>query len=210
MARVKPVGSRPVAKSPSGGDTPSGPRWKRPFQLTVFRWRLPKGMNWMIYLAIGVAVTAVAGYLVAALVFFPAPLLSNERAVNLVVGLVSLEAARDLEKNGLRDSITAREPHPTAPPGTVIWQDPPPGVAVPRGTLVSLVVSSGEPRVTVPDVRGYDQDIAQLILGAAGLHVDGIDSVDTKDVPSGRADSTSPGVGERLALGRAVMLHLAR
>ena len=204
MARVKPVGGKePSAK----GERRS---WKRPFRLSLGRWRLPPGMNWVIYLAIGVAVFAVAGYLVAALVFFPAPLLTNEREVSRVLGLSEREAARDLERNGLRDSVTARESHPSWPAGTVIWQDPPPGVAVPRGTLVSLIVSTGEPQVAVPDVRGYDQDIARQLLAAAGLRVDGVDSVDTKDVPSGIAGSTTPVAGERLATGRAVMIHLAR
>jgi beta-lactam-binding protein with PASTA domain len=211
MSRVKPVGSRPADPPPPGDVPPAEPsRWKQPFRLTVGRWRLPKGGNWFVYLLIGVAVFAVAGYLVAALVLFPSPMLANERAVGLVIGLTERDAARELEKAGLRDSVAAREEYPGAAAGTVTWQDPPPGVAVPRGSLVTLIISTGEPRVAVPDVRGYDNDIAQQILAAAGLRVDGVDSVETKDAPTGMAGSTTPAAGERLPIGRTVTLHLAR
>ncbi len=171
---------------------------------------MPPRLQWAVLLVTGIAVTALAGYLVAALVFFPAPLLSNEREVAVVGGMNQAEAKRELERQGLTDTVLAREPHPTAPLGTVIWQDPPPGVAVPRGTVVSLVLSSGAPTVIVPDIRGYDADLATRILAAAGLRVDGLDSVDTKEVPVGMAGGTDPAAGERLPVGRAVTLHIAR
>jgi beta-lactam-binding protein with PASTA domain len=210
MTRIKPVGSRSETPGPASEPPRQAPRWKKPFQLTFGRWRLPQGMNWFVYLFIGVAVFAVAGYLVAALVFFPSPMLSNERAVGLVIGLTERDAAREIGKSGLRDSVSAREEYPGAPAGTVIWQDPPPGVAVPRGSLVTLIISTGEPRIAVPDVRGYDNDIATQILGAAGLRVDAVDSVETKDAPTGMAGGTTPAAGERLPIGRTVTLHLAR
>ena len=79
----------------------------------------------------------------------------------------------------------------------------------------------GRERASAPDstdtdpptascVRGYDEDIARQLLAAAGLRVDGVDSVDTKDTPTGLAGGTSPGAGDRLTIGRAVLLHLAR
>src|SRR5256884_7543869 len=46
------------------------------------------------------------------------------------------------------------EPHPTAPQGTIVWQDPPPGVSAPAGLRVTLVSSEGPPKIPVPDVAG--------------------------------------------------------
>ena len=172
--------------------------------------QLPAGLRWTLLLIVGVAVTAGAGYLVAALVFFPAPLLPNERQVARVNGKTEAQARRDLEKQGLTAEVTGHEPSPTVSSGLVLWQDPPSGVAVPRGTSVSLTLSSGIPRVVVPDVRGYDIDFAQQLLAAAGLRVDGVDSLDIKGVPSGAAGSTSPGVGDSVRIGRNVLLHIAR
>jgi serine/threonine-protein kinase len=153
---------------------------------------------------------SVAGYLVAAVWLFPAPLMPTERVVSRVGGMFEDRARRELERVGLAAEVTAREPDPLAAAGTVIWQDPPPGVAVPRGTAVSLVLSSGVPKVMVPDIRGYDPDFAQRMLAAVGLRVDGIDTLDIKGVPPGAAGGTDPQAGDSVLIGRSVFLHLAR
>lgn len=177
---------------------------------TKTRVRLAPGLRWALLVTFGVAATAAAGYLVAALVFFPAPLLPNERQVARVTGMSEEEARRELDKQGLVVEVTGRETHPTLPPGAVLWQDPTPGVAVPRGSTVGLVLSAGVPRVVVPDVRGYDIEFAQRLLMAAGLRVDGIDSLDVKGVPAGVAGSTNPAAGDSVLIGHSITLHIAR
>ena len=162
-----------------------------------------------ITLGLGIAAAVVMGYL-AALLVFPAPSQASERDVPRVIGLGATDAARELRKQGLTDTVEARETHPTAPPGSVIWQDPPSGTAVPRGSAVTLTLSAGPPLVTIPDVHGFDSDMAQKLLLAAGLHVDAIDSIDMKSVPTGLAAGTTPEGGQRLTSGRTVTLHLAR
>jgi len=195
------TGGTGVPKKPETGDRRPG---------TGPLARLPAGARWALFLCLGVALTAAAGYLVAALVFFPAPLLPNERQVARVTGKSESSARRDLEAQGLTVEVAGREPSPTLPRGAVLWQDPPAGTAVPRGTLVSLILASGVPRVLVPDVRGYDIEFAQRLLTAAGLRVDGIDSLDVKGVPTGAAGSTSPAAGDSVLIGRSVQLHIAR
>ena len=152
----------------------------------------------------------VAGYLVAALYFFPAPLLPNERQVPRLAGLSEAEARADLERQGLAVAIRAREPHPTAGVGEVIWQDPPRGVAVPRGDTVHLVLAGGPPRLAMPNVVGYDETFARALLTATGLSVELVDSVDVKDVLPGTVVGTAPAPGESLTVGRPITLHLAR
>ncbi len=158
----------------------------------------------------GVAVTAGAGYLVAALVLFPAPLLPNEREVARVLGIGEDDARRQLEAQGFGVDITGREPHPTASTGTVVWQDPPPGVVVPREARVELVVSSGAPRVAVPDVRGYDRDLAAQVLAATGIGVELVDTIGAKGLPPGVVAGTSPAAGDSVPLGLRLTLHLVR
>ncbi len=210
--RIRPIGGQPGNASPAPAPNPAPPAKPAsppnpsPASRLPPRWRLP----WAAWLAIGVAVTALAGYLVAALVFFPAPLLESERAVASVIGASERDAERTLQRQGLKDSVVNREPHPTASPGSVIWQDPPAGVAVPRGTTVQVIVSSGTPTVLVPDVRGYDAEIAQTLIAAAGLRVDTTDDSPVKDVPAGTAAGTTPGAGERVELRHAVTLHVVR
>ena len=169
----------------------------------------PQPLRRALWLLGGIAAMAIGGYLVAALVLFPAPLLPNEREVPRVLGMRERAARGILAGAGLTVE-SGREPHPDAPPGTVVWQDPPPGVAVPRGKLITLTVSDGPPRVAVPDVRGLDVELAQRLLAAAGLRVEGVDSVDVKTPLSGVAMGTTPAAGDSLALGRGVIVHLSK
>ncbi len=151
-----------------------------------------------------------AGYLVAALYLFPAPLLPNERAVPRLLGLDEAQAAEELRRAGLEVAAAGREPHLTAAAGRVIWQDPVAGVAVPRGSRVALVTSDGPPGVAVPDVRGYDEVFARRLLLAAGLMVETVDSVLVKDATPGTVTGTVPAAGEVRTAGRSVTLQLAR
>ena len=161
------------------------------------------------WLAGGVALTALVGYLVAALLFFPAPLLSDERQVPRVIGSTVEDAQVALRAVGLRTEIADRAPHPTYDAGVVTWQDPPPGVAAPRGSAVALTVSEGALRRIVPDVRGLDADLAQRLLWSAGLTVGSVDTVPGA-LPAGVAAGTNPRAGDSLTTGSSVRLHVAR
>jgi beta-lactam-binding protein with PASTA domain len=164
----------------------------------------------LLWVAGGVAVMAGVGYLVAAVVLFPAPLLPNERVVPQLLGSPYAAADSDLARSDLAGEVVNRVPHPTAPRGTVIWQDPPPGVAVPHGTKVSLTVSTGRARSAVPDVRGLDADLARRLLWAVGLGVEQVDTVPGTQQPAGVATGTSPPAGDSVTQGGTVVLHLAR
>jgi serine/threonine-protein kinase len=173
--------------------------------------------RWIGWAIAGIAVMGGAGYLLAALVLFPSPLHGNDREVPPVIGLGEDDARRDINRLGLEPAITSREPHPLAQPGTIIWQDPSPGVSVPRSFRVELHVSSGLPMVAVPNLRGFDASFAQRLLAAAGLGVDNLDSIDDSgpwpdgvSVPSGTVAGTVPAAGDSVPLGLRVLLHVTR
>jgi beta-lactam-binding protein with PASTA domain len=181
-----------------------GPEGERP----AWRWPTWTGRG-AAKLALAVAGTAVAGYLVAALLLFPAPLLPSERHVPRVIGTPIDEAQRTLQANGFRAEIAERQFHPTYPPGSVTWQDPAPGVAAPRSSAVALTVSRGPSPNVVPDVRGLDAQLAQLLLHASGIGVESVDSVGSQ-LPAGVATGTDPAAGRSVASGRRVTLHLSK
>ncbi|HTT68953.1 MAG TPA: PASTA domain-containing protein [Gemmatimonadales bacterium] len=160
-------------------------------------------------LAGGVALTALAGYLVAAVLIFPAPLLPNERRVPRVIGAPEDEAQRALQRQGFRLEIADRVPHPAYAAGLVTWQDPSPGVAAPRGSVVALTVSQGAPRRIVPDVRGLDPELARRLLAAAGFAVGRVDTV-PGPLPAGVAAGTFPAGGDSLGAGSNVVLQIAK
>src|SRR2546425_9884356 len=108
-------------------------RSRRPLP-PIHEWRLP-GLDARGAKRWGAAVAAAlaAGYLTAYLVIFPAPILHGHQVVPRVLGLSLQEASAELRKAGLQVQDGGSEPHPTAPQGTVIWQDPPPGISAPAG-----------------------------------------------------------------------------
>jgi eukaryotic-like serine/threonine-protein kinase len=87
-----------------------------------------------------------------------------------VVGLTERDARRRVRARGLEPKIE-RESSTKVLEGAVIRSDPGPGIAIERGSKVTLFLSTGPEQVTVPDVVGQDQADAVSRLGARGLNV---------------------------------------
>ena len=151
---------------------------------------------------------ALAGYLVAALVLFPAPIFVANATVPRVIGLPVDSAAEALSRAALKSKNVERMPHPRAPQGQVIWQDPPAGVVVNSGTVVELSVSDGPQRVLVPDVAGYDGVLARLLIESAGLAA-AVESTQTA-APKGVTVTTRPPAGAAVSPGGRVTLVVSR
>ena len=134
------------------------------------------------------------GYLISLFWLFPSPLLSRDLAVPRLIDIGMTEARRQLESHRLRFRIEDQRTDPTAPKGTVIWQDPPPGVVVPPNTQVTLVLSEGPPDVPVPDVGGFPRALAERVLQAAGFAIGSGDTVPSTAEP-GSVVQTRPGPG---------------
>gem|GEM_PF-1155294 len=181
---------------------PAGPVPHGPQPARVARFR-PSPRTWLWVGSF--AVPLVAGYLFAALVLFPAPFFTATRPVPNLLDRPLDEAGRALESAGLIARDTVQETHPTVATGHVIWQDPPAGVRVPEGTSVHLVISRGSPRIPVPDVSGYDAQLARLLVEAAGLRVGRVESVQTA-APRNVTVNTRPPPGSTVRAGGAVTL----
>jgi serine/threonine-protein kinase len=174
-------------------------------------WKLPAlielsgARRWGLALAGAI----VAGYLTAYLVLFPAPLLHGHEVVPRVLGLSLQEASDALRKAGLQVQDGGSESHPTAPQGSIIWQDPPAGVSAPAGLRVTLVSSDGPPKIPVPQVAGLDGPLAQQLIGAAGLTAAQVESVQAAAAP-GVTMLTRPAATTLLAPGAPVTVVVSR
>lgn len=187
--------------APAAAAAPVTPRPRRRIE-----WK--RALRYAGLLLAGIAAMAGVGYLVAAIWLFPAPLLPSERVVPRVIGLSENEAQRQLERLGFPIE-ELREPHVTAGPGLVTWQDPPPGVAASTDTRVAISISSGAPRARIPDVRGMTLPMAERLLAAVGLRVEGVDTATAK-AQLGTAAGTTPPIGDSVAVGRGVIVHIVR
>lgn len=122
-----------------------------------------------------------------------------------VVGLKRAQATSELAAAGFTIRATDLQYHPTAPEGTVLQQTPPAGTRSTRGSAVSLAVSAGQRRATVPDIVGKSVDGATAALQAAGFDVG-----DVTEQPAANARGevifSTPTAGTTVVLPAAVAL----
>jgi beta-lactam-binding protein with PASTA domain len=149
--------------------------------------------------------SVLGGYLLAALVFFPAPIFAASKSVPRLIGLQEGAAREALVRNGLGVAAVEHAPHPSAATGVVIWQDPPPEVVAREGAEVTLTVSTGPQRIPVPDVAGYEAQDARLLIESAGLEVRAIESTQAP-TPKNVAVNTRPPAGSTLLPGDSITL----
>jgi len=117
---------------------------------------------------------------------------------------------RQLEPSGLR--LVRRDTlyHDTAPPGTILAQDPPPGLLVKRGRRVRVDLSLGQRYYAVPStLAGVSLRQAELHLEAAHLRLGDVLHVSSDGVPAGVVIRSAPPAGTRLPRGTPVDLEVS-
>jgi len=123
-------------------------------------------------LAVGVAVVAfLIGYGVSALAFSAS---SSPNEVILVPDVREMtidQATREMSDLGLTLAVGDSLPNAEVEAGAVLAQEPLPGREVSAGTLVTVILSTGESRSVVPDVFSMTAPMAIRSLEAAGYHV---------------------------------------
>jgi eukaryotic-like serine/threonine-protein kinase len=101
------------------------------------------------------------------------------------------------------------QPSLTVPRGSVVATRPAGGSLLKDGQVVTVVVSSGRPKVTVPDVAGRPTGAARAILAEVHLQAR-VERVFDDNLPQGRAVGTDPGAGARAAWGSTVVLRISK
>jgi eukaryotic-like serine/threonine-protein kinase len=132
----------------------------------------------------------------------------GEAPVPLVQGLTADDAAAALAKAGFK-SEQRREFSDTVKSGRVIETSPPEGSVARKGTTVTLVVSRGKEKVSVPDVVGRPRDEAERTLQDAGLQAS-VKEEESEDADPGTVLRQDPAAGAALAKGKTVALVVAK
>jgi eukaryotic-like serine/threonine-protein kinase len=157
-------------------------------------------------------VLAVAGFLAAwvfvAFVMFPGTGAARVVTVPAVVGLPFEDAARRLADSGLQASLGESRLSGEAPKSTVLSQNPTAGSRVQRGERISLDVSAGQVRATIPVLAGKTRDEAEAALRTAGLQVGQI-TEEQSDHARGIVLSSQPRAGQVVPSGTGVDLVLS-
>jgi eukaryotic-like serine/threonine-protein kinase len=92
------------------------------------------------------------------------------------------------------------------PEGDVISQDPAAGTKVTRGSTVTITVSKGKPKVTVPDVVGMKEARASSTLSGAGLSAVRQEREITDPAQDGVVIEERPGAGTEVDKGSDVVI----
>jgi beta-lactam-binding protein with PASTA domain len=110
-------------------------------------------------------------YLIAAFVFFPSGVITQDLKVPNVIGLDMQTAEQRLAQSGFEAEHGETRFHATAPKGTVLDQNPPAGSKDAAGAKVTLAVSGGQRMGVVPNVVGMARPDAEHVLDQAGFDV---------------------------------------
>jgi len=129
--------------------------------------RRRRRLGWILMTLIMLAIAGVVAWAILSSLPDPKPLFEVPNVANQT----EVEARRILTEAKLKVNIDDRRPDPTVPVGSVISQDPAPPAKVKEGDTVSLIVSEGVGRTTVPDLIGLTKEQAIAKIEEVGLVV---------------------------------------
>jgi len=170
-----------------------------------FRWKL-----WIPVMVGAAVLPFLIGYAIAVWLIFPAPEVAGAGIpVPALRGMSEAEGRQALAAAGLGGLEVRRLPHPDMPEGAIIAQAPLAGQQVRADAGIRAAVSSGPPRVIVPDVVGLPAERAQGMLERLGFEVLADEVPEESEVEPGRVLRTQPAPGERVVLPATVRVTLS-
>jgi len=130
--------------------------------------------------------------LISALTAMHLAIHGREVAIPKLVGMSPVEAERAGAASGLLVVVERQFYSPDIPEGRIMTQMPPPGTKVRRGWSIRVAQSLGPQRVTIPDVTGGSERIAELNIRRRGLSLGSVAHVNLPDAPLDQVISQSP------------------
>ncbi len=130
--------------------------------------------------------------LISALTAMHLAIHGREVAIPKLVGMSPFEAERAGAASGLLVVVERQFYSPDIPEGRIMTQMPPPGTKVRRGWSIRVAQSLGPQRVTIPDVTGGSERIAELNIRRRGLNLGSLAHVNLPDAPLDQVISQSP------------------
>jgi beta-lactam-binding protein with PASTA domain/predicted Ser/Thr protein kinase len=194
---------RPVTVVPPGTPPPYAPptgfyEYEEP--------RRPRSIwPWLLALVL-VAAAAVAGWYVYTKV---QDQLAQTKpvAVPFVEGIKELKAVEKIRDAGLKP-VVIRTANDTIPVTVVIDQDPGAGTRTDKGNPVTIHVSTGPEKVTVPSVIGEQSTDAVATLTEKGLKTN-VHRVNSNE-PAGIVTGQDPKAGKKLVKGEKVRINVSQ
>jgi serine/threonine-protein kinase len=121
-------------------------------------------------------------------------------------GLRQQNAVALIREDGFEPRVV-REPSEDTPPDIVFDQTPSAGTQLNKGSVVEVLVSTGKPTVTVPDVRGQRIADAVTTLSRLGLEAQVVEV--NSSSPSGTVTGQAPAPDEVVVSGATVRINVS-
>lgn len=125
-----------------------------------------------------------------------------------VVGSNEATATQTLENKGFVVKVE-KEKNDDVDEGEVFKQSPDGNVEAPKGSTVTIYVSSGKDTFELKDYKGYSQSEAESALTSLGLKVR-LDYSNDDSIDEGDVISTSPAAGSSVSKGDTVTIIISR
>jgi eukaryotic-like serine/threonine-protein kinase len=126
-----------------------------------------------------------------------------------VLGQPESSARAELEGEGFEVSVE-RAPSTDTAEGLVFAQSPDPRQTAPRGSTVTITVSSGPPDVTVPNVVGEQREQAEKQLEDDGFQVEVVEQETEDPTQNNVVVEQDPEGGSQAPRGSEVTIHVAK
>ena len=160
---------------------------------------------WLLVLLL-LAAAGIAGWYVFSQI--QDQLAANEPvAVPYVIGLKEEAAVALVQEKGL-DPEVQRAANADVEKGRVFDQNPNPGNRIQKGDRVTLLVSTGPPKTSVPDIVGMNYGDAVQALNEVNLQATKHEVFSQK--PVGKVISQDPPAGEQVVDGAEIVLDVSR
>ncbi|MFI4990443.1 MAG: Stk1 family PASTA domain-containing Ser/Thr kinase [Solirubrobacterales bacterium] len=130
-------------------------------------------------------------------------------ALPSVEGLTAAQAIERLRAAGFRPT-RKEEPSSSVVKGKLIGTEPPAGTELQVGSPVTVLVSSGQAQVKVPDLAGDSRNGAEAALSAVGLTAGTVTEQVSAGATAGSVLAQSPKAGSSVETGSKVDLTVAK
>ncbi|MFI5964625.1 Stk1 family PASTA domain-containing Ser/Thr kinase [Streptomyces asoensis] len=170
--------------------------------------RRQKKSNASTILLVVAAVLVLVGAVLIGKWVFSGGVNNESVAVPSLIGQVQADAQKQLTNSDLKLGTITQKPCEDQPKGKICDQDPKPSTKVDKDSTVNLVVSTGAPKVAVPNVIDKDVEAATKQLEDKGFEVE------TKQTESSQEPGTvlsqDPDPATELEKGSTVTLEVAK
>ena len=192
-----------VTPPPRRSVAPDRPETRTPVETVETDYVEPRpDRRWLLF-----PVLLVAAIVIGYFALRNAPI-AEQVVVPTLQGQMASTAQKKLFELGLQSKVT-NEDNSDVPQDRVIRQDPPAGTKVGKNDLVTLVVSGGLPRVSVPDIKNYNLDDAKRALAGNKLKYKIVEAF-SSSIPAKQIVDVNPQPGTSVRQNSTVALTVSK